>query len=253
MIELMITIVILCVLLGLAIPAFSSWIPNYRLRGAARDIYSNFQFAKMTAVKDQSRMRSLVRRGQQPVSSGQLGPNRSLKVLPEALVGMMSVLQTVNFSEYGSGVAIRARFSNSRRRTPSFDNNVTFEEDGIVFDSRGMVFRPSGAASAGGYVYLQNNRNNTYAVRCLELRRDGHEKMDRHDLAAVREGSEKCRKAETVMDSGFTAVQIHGGFTRLRRCQGRVSPSLSSWWPLRWAWSSSPVFSGPSKSSMTPM
>ena len=52
MLELLITIVILCVLLGLSIPGFSSWLPKYRLRGATRDIYSNLQLAKMTAVKD---------------------------------------------------------------------------------------------------------------------------------------------------------------------------------------------------------
>jgi hypothetical protein len=45
-----------------------------------------------------------------------------------------------------------------------FDDNVTFVENGIVFDSRGMVFTPSGAAGADGYVYLQNNKNNTYAA-----------------------------------------------------------------------------------------
>ena len=43
LIELMVTIIILSVLLGLAIPGFSSWLPKYRLRGAARDIYSNLQ------------------------------------------------------------------------------------------------------------------------------------------------------------------------------------------------------------------
>src|SRR4030042_6820378 len=55
MLELLITIVILCILMGLAIPGFSSWLPKYRLRGAVRDIYSNLQYAKMVAVKDRAR------------------------------------------------------------------------------------------------------------------------------------------------------------------------------------------------------
>jgi len=54
-IELLITMIIFSILLGLAIPAFSNWLPKYRLRGAARDIYSNRQLAKMTAVKDRAR------------------------------------------------------------------------------------------------------------------------------------------------------------------------------------------------------
>ena len=52
LIELMIVIAILSVLAGIAIPGFSSWIPNYRLRSAAQDLYSNLQLAKLTAVKN---------------------------------------------------------------------------------------------------------------------------------------------------------------------------------------------------------
>lgn len=51
MIELLITFVVLGALAGIAIPAFSSWIPNYRLRAAAMDIYSNLQKAKMEAIR----------------------------------------------------------------------------------------------------------------------------------------------------------------------------------------------------------
>jgi hypothetical protein len=74
------------------------------------------------------------------------------------------VLKTVNFSEYGSGVGFGYGSATGGVGGAGFDNNVTFDEDGILFDSRGMVFKPSGAAGADGYVYLQNNRNNSYAV-----------------------------------------------------------------------------------------
>src|SRR5512135_614732 len=92
LLELMVTVVILCVLLGLAIPGFSRWVPNYRLRGAARDIYSNFQLAKMTAVKDRSRCGVLfdVSNGYRVVSAG---PNRTFGD------GDDVPLKTVNFSE----------------------------------------------------------------------------------------------------------------------------------------------------------
>jgi len=35
----------------IAIPGFSRWLPNYRLRVATRDLFSNVQHAKLTAVK----------------------------------------------------------------------------------------------------------------------------------------------------------------------------------------------------------
>jgi type IV fimbrial biogenesis protein FimT len=165
LLELMITIVILCLLLGLAIPGFSSWLPKYRLRGAARDIYSNLQLAKMTAVKDRKRCKVTfdVANSRYQVSSvnpvnGTYGDGDDVT----------TTLKTVNFSEYGSGVGYGNGSATVGVGGGGFDNEVTFDEDGIVFDSRGMVFKPSGpAATADGYVYLQNSKNGAFAVGVL--------------------------------------------------------------------------------------
>ncbi|MGD9076356.1 MAG: prepilin-type N-terminal cleavage/methylation domain-containing protein, partial [Desulfobacteraceae bacterium] len=51
LIELLVIIVIIAILAAIAIPAFSAWLPNYRLRQAARDVYSNLQRAKVNAIK----------------------------------------------------------------------------------------------------------------------------------------------------------------------------------------------------------
>jgi type IV fimbrial biogenesis protein FimT len=50
-IELFVVIALFVILVGIAIPGFSKWLPNYRLRVAARDVFSNFQHARLTAVK----------------------------------------------------------------------------------------------------------------------------------------------------------------------------------------------------------
>ena len=52
MIEMLVVMVVLSVLATIAIPTFSRWYPNYRLRTTAREIYSTIQTAKMTAVKE---------------------------------------------------------------------------------------------------------------------------------------------------------------------------------------------------------
>jgi len=157
MLELLITIVILCILMGLAIPGFSSWLPKYRLRGAVRDIYSNLQYAKMVAVKDRARCGVLfdVANNQYRVVGS--GPNRTFGDSDDV------TLRTVLFSEYGSGVGY-GHGSAGTALGADFGDNVTFDEDGVVFDSRGMIFKPSGAASGEGYAYLQNSKNNTYAA-----------------------------------------------------------------------------------------
>ena len=51
LIEVLMTIVVLAILAAVAVPGFSVWLPNYRLKAAARDMGSNFQLAKLTAVK----------------------------------------------------------------------------------------------------------------------------------------------------------------------------------------------------------
>jgi len=50
-VELIITIALISIITAIAIPNFISWLPNYRLRSAAQDLLSNFQKAKLAAVK----------------------------------------------------------------------------------------------------------------------------------------------------------------------------------------------------------
>lgn len=50
--EVIIVIAIIGILAAVAIPGFSGWLPNYRLKAAAQDMLSNFQLAKLTAVKN---------------------------------------------------------------------------------------------------------------------------------------------------------------------------------------------------------
>jgi len=51
LVEVLMTIGVLAALAAVAVPGFSVWLPNYRLKAAARDVVSNFQLAKLTAVK----------------------------------------------------------------------------------------------------------------------------------------------------------------------------------------------------------
>jgi len=54
LIELLVTMVVLAIMITIAIPVFAVWLPDYRLRAAARDLYSNSQLAKLTAVRNNS-------------------------------------------------------------------------------------------------------------------------------------------------------------------------------------------------------
>jgi type IV fimbrial biogenesis protein FimT len=51
LVELLVTIAMVALLAAIAVPNFIGWLPDYRLRSAARDLFSNFQKAKLTAIK----------------------------------------------------------------------------------------------------------------------------------------------------------------------------------------------------------
>ncbi|WP_394707091.1 GspH/FimT family pseudopilin [uncultured Desulfobacter sp.] len=51
LVETVIVLAILAIAMAIAIPNVMSWLPNYRLKAAARDLYSNMQKAKTEALK----------------------------------------------------------------------------------------------------------------------------------------------------------------------------------------------------------
>jgi len=50
-VELLVVIALIGIIAAIAVPNFIGWLPNYRLRAAAHDLYSNFRKTKLTAVK----------------------------------------------------------------------------------------------------------------------------------------------------------------------------------------------------------
>lgn len=51
LVELLIVVAIMGILAGIAFPLMLNWLPNMRLRGAARDVYSIMQRAKAEAIE----------------------------------------------------------------------------------------------------------------------------------------------------------------------------------------------------------
>jgi type II secretion system protein H len=54
LIEMMVIIAIVSIMAGIAIPNLLSYVPNWRLKNAATDLYSNLQLARTTAIKEGS-------------------------------------------------------------------------------------------------------------------------------------------------------------------------------------------------------
>jgi Tfp pilus assembly protein FimT len=142
--EIITTCGILGILATIAIPVFSTWLPDYRLKGAVQEIYSNLQLTKMEAVKI----------------------NEDRSIVFNAGVGTYTKPDgtTVTLSEYGASVTYGGGNAGGGVDGEDFDNFITYSapDDVASFNSRGM-----GNNNGSGYVYLTNSKNRVYAVGSL--------------------------------------------------------------------------------------
>lgn len=157
--ELMVTIAVLGILTAIAIPGFSSWLPDYRLKSAARDVYSNMQSAKMGAVKENMTWRIVFDTGAGSYSIWSPGPNGTW----DGYAGDDEQIKTVDLSSYKSGVG----YGHGNATTNATSGGGTFPDDNVSYSSNLAVFNSRGTGTAG-YVYLENKKGTTtYAVSTL--------------------------------------------------------------------------------------
>lgn len=158
LIELLVIIVIIAILAAIAIPGFSAWLPNYRLRQAARDVYSNLQRAKVNAIKSNSEWRvyfdTTVTPGRYFLCSGP-GVDGNWDNPPalggDDVVEMTFDLSTYQDVDFGNGIAAAGIDGWVFGVPYSYSNPVT------NFTSRGTV-------DLNGYVYLSNAKGSVFGV-----------------------------------------------------------------------------------------
>ena len=163
LIELLVTSVVLGIMVAIAIPGFSSWLPNYRLKGAAREVYSNMQLARLGAIRGNTDWAIVFDAGVTPgryfICSDD-GANDTWDG-PPAVGGDDVAEKTVDLADYGNSVS----YGHGSATTPidtTFGDDITYTPPDNV-----AVFNPRGTGS-NGYVYLQNNKNTTtYGVGTL--------------------------------------------------------------------------------------
>ena len=158
LVELMVVIGIIGILAGVVTPNLIGWLPNYRLRSAARDIYSNFQKAKLTAIKQHCLCTITFR---QPVGG--------------TTYDYVVFIDENNNMEYDSSDdRIIARAQLADYKNVSFDTSqgggdgISFTNNdlghpAIAFRTNGLPRSNSGIAG-NGRVYLINTKNRTTEV-----------------------------------------------------------------------------------------
>lgn len=135
LIELMVVVAIIALLLGLAVPAFFAWRPNYQLRRAAKDLYSNFQMVKMEAIK--TNQLDTITFNPAPANNYQFT--------------LSGATRTVNLADYGNGIQFGMGSATVGHVSDlgGSPRPITFNLSQTAFDSRGLV-------NQLGYAYITN-------------------------------------------------------------------------------------------------
>jgi len=164
--ELLLVIVIMAILAAIAIPGFSGWLPDYRLRQAARALYSNLQRAKMNAIKSNSEWRvyfdSNVNPGRYFLCSGPGANGAWDSPAAVGLGGDDDVDMTLSLSDYdgvnfGNGNALTNIDGETFGAVIDFDTGNPSIKNITNFTSRGTV-------NLNGYVYISNPKGSVFAV-----------------------------------------------------------------------------------------
>ena len=159
--ELMVGIAIMAVLASVIAPNFMGWLPNYRLKRAARDLYSNMQLAKLGAIRANSDWAIVfdtsVTPGRYFVCSDDGGDGWDLPVF---LGGTDTMNKMAPLTGYGSSIG----FGHGHATTNATAGGGVFPGDDVGHNANVLVFDSRGLCNTG-FVYLENNGNGPLAER----------------------------------------------------------------------------------------
>jgi type IV fimbrial biogenesis protein FimT len=155
MVELMIVMVVIAILSAIAVPNIISWLPNYRLKSAARDMLSNFQKAKMEAVKANKDVIIQFTTGAY-TPSGQVGSYRIF-------------VDDDSDGNFTAGERVLAQVNMPKNVSLDDANNTTFTGDTTGYNSRGLPWN-----NRWGSVEIRNNKSRYYKA---SLSAAGHVKL----------------------------------------------------------------------------
>lgn len=150
LLQLIVIVGILGILASIAIPRYSEWMPRYRLKSAARDLYSNMQLARLLAIKANNSYRLIFT----TAGDGSYTVRR-----PDG-----TIEKRINFIDYDASGAIGYGGGNATKSATM--SGGPLPEDGISYNSNTATFNSRGTGSSG-YVYIENSRGTAYVIGTL--------------------------------------------------------------------------------------
>ena len=164
LIELLVAMAIVATLAGIAIPNFFSWLPDIRMKAAARDLFSKLQEIRLLAIKENANYSIAFNVATNCYSlrndwGNDNLPNTNDPGEGDGVNSIAETFQTISFTDYGSGVAFGAGAATD-------DVSGSGWADGpMTYVPAEVRFNPKGIASRNGYVYITNQNN----VECMAV------------------------------------------------------------------------------------
>ena len=149
LVELLVVIALIAIIAAIAIPNFIGWLPKYRLRAATHDLYSNFQLAKLGAIKNNNNWAIFFDTG-----------NNNYSIISDYGESGQAIEKTVDLSSYGSSVG----FGHGDATQDIPGDSFPADDVSYVTPNNIAIFSPRGLANNLGYVYLDNNAGTTRAA-----------------------------------------------------------------------------------------
>ena len=154
LIEAVIVLALIGIVSAISAIFLNQWLPGYRLKAAACDLFNNMHYAKSQAVTENREWAVVFSAG---------APQRYVVVSsgPDGVIstpGDNIESRSVVLSSYGSGVAFGHQPGATKvDSAAAITDNVDYVDDELIF-------APNGTAGATGYVYITGNKPKTYAV-----------------------------------------------------------------------------------------
>jgi len=164
LVEAMVVIAVIGIAVAVAAPNIVGGMPEYRLKRAARDLYSAMQSTKMGAIKNNTSWAIVF----DPATSRYLICSDSGADGTWSTTADNTIVSTIPLPGYGSGVAYGYGAAGTKATAacisnPSGSGCPMSPGDEVSYNFNVLVFNSRGTGS-GGYVYLQNNQSTSYAV-----------------------------------------------------------------------------------------
>ncbi len=148
--ELIFVVCIAAILASVAIPVFSTLIPDYMLRSKAKELYSDMYLARTRAIKENDKYKIFF----YPGTIGSYSLENA-----DGNIEKTVILQSSDSDKiigFGSGAATKSAIKSGG---PPPDDGVSYADNILTFNSRGT--------GSSGYVYLDNSKGASYAIGTL--------------------------------------------------------------------------------------